>query len=132
VEDARPSSTAPRHASKLIGVHTKNIVLRLLLKLKHPYPSYDEMYAKLPFMLLAEYGEPNHEWCKKIYENITNVILVRSMGENINKRGGFQAMQANFTTLQQFSPTTESNNMRVARYWRCVESVWDGIGEWRE
>lgn len=49
--------------------------------------------------LWAEYGEVNHTCCKTIYENPFDEDLVVKMGKIIHARGGFTALQANFTVI---------------------------------
>ena len=76
---------------------------QILINLIHlnPYPSYKVMQKKLEkqLRLWAEYGEVNHTCCKTIYENPFDEDLVVKMGKIIHDRGGFTALQANFTVI---------------------------------
>ena len=67
---------------------------------EHVYPSYKVMCEAILaqcvkndefFDILSEYGQVNHEWCKKIYEGITNDDTCTLYGKKIADRGGFSA-----------------------------------------
>ena len=101
---------------------------------ENPYPNYKDMCEKIKtnLQLWCEYGKPNHEWCKTIYENATNKAIIKEMGENINKRGGMQAMVMNYYILKDHSPFSKSNHY-VINCWAhsYVEFSWDGIGDFK-
>lgn len=71
---------------------------------EHPYPGYDEIRNKLPIELWAEYGTLNHEWCKMIYENLTNDNIMEEYMGKIMRRGGLTAGQANHRTMTGYTP----------------------------
>ena len=63
------------------------------------YPSYDYVsneLMKCDMKFDAEYGRYNHEYLKTIWEHIDDENIVKTCGENINQRGGFTALQANY------------------------------------
>lgn len=99
----------------------------------HPYPSYEEMVNIIgkDDRTYAEYGEKNHELCKKIYENITDSKIVADCGLAINEMGGFQAMSANYKVLLMYSPFREATNPNVRSAPKQVCSHWDLVGSWR-
>ena len=68
---------------------------------RYEYPDHEEVEEMIENMieLWADYGEENHECMETIWNNIVDRDLIQTMGEKINKRGGFQAMQANYHTL---------------------------------
>ena len=65
------------------------------------YPTYDkvEELIQSDFYLSSENSEMNYESMKNIFNNYDNQETVKLMGEQINERGGFQALQANFYIL---------------------------------
>ena len=110
---------------------------------KNPYPSYEKIMEGLQeafqkkycggasFSWMSEYGHINHEWCKTIYENITNKDKVIEIGRRIGQRGGLRAMQANWYIMYHFSPLIMSKNEYVfPSAMKNVERYWSGIGEW--
>jgi hypothetical protein len=83
----------------------------------------------------CEYGEFNHECCKKMYDSGFDKAVCREMGEIIHQRGGFQAMWANFYILCWFSPcgweARKYENMVLTSAPKMLEYHWDGIGDWQ-
>lgn len=92
----------------------------------------------------AEFGELNHDYCKKIlkllsdkknFDNIQNekIIkkipqnLIKEIGEKIYKRGGFKALQSNYYTMMNFMTTEKNLRDEI----KCVETYWDGVGTWK-
>ena len=65
------------------------------------YPTYDkvEKLIERNFQLSSENSESNYECMKTIFYNYNNKETVKTMGEQINKRGGFQALQSNLYIL---------------------------------
>ena len=100
-----------------------------------------DMYAEIMFSWLPEYGETNHEWCKEMYESGWDREVCKKIGEQIFKRGGMMAMEANYYMMIFFSPCGcvcvglyENDRCRqsVIRYGpKQLSHHWDGIGEWR-
>lgn len=76
-----------------------------LATLKVPYPTWEEMQEKLgwDFVLDAEYGMPNHELCKEIYEHLGDPVVVDAAARKIFNRGGKQALNANWQTLKKYT-----------------------------
>ena len=98
--------------------------------------------------MMAEFGKPNYEWCKEIVEILKewdydaekdtwgerydpnykapelNKARIKELGEAINKRGGKQAMVMNYYTMMHFMDIEKPKI-------RYVESIWDGVGEWK-
>jgi hypothetical protein len=98
------------------------------------YPDYETMCNKLEkhVALWSEYGHHNHEWCKAIYENITNKDIIREKGELINKLGGFTAMQNNYYTLILFTPFANANNNVIRALPKMlISSAWHNVGQWK-
>jgi len=114
----------------------------------HPYPSYKEIEtlreevakekgSEFPYLdWWVEYGEVNHEWCKKMYDSCFDVAVCKEMGEKINERGGRQAMYGNYNMLRWFSPcgwnARKYNNPVIQSLPRCVSCSWHGIGGWED
>ena len=65
------------------------------------YPSYDEIEDLIStcFDLNAEHSVENYLCTQEIFTHYDDETIVRTMGEQINERGGFQALQANFYIL---------------------------------
>ena len=83
----------------------------------------------------AEYGEYNHEYLKIIWENIDDEIIIKTCGENINQRGGFTALQANYYALLHvmrlaviFSANKYGESFIDIKH--TINRNWDGIGPW--
>ena len=104
----------------------------------HPYPTYDQMIKKIQEVpnvltaldMFAEYGEPNHEWCKTIYENPSDESKIIEMGKKIYTRGGEQAMLWNHKVLSCMSPLACSTNPVIGSHAAWVGHCWNGIGGW--
>jgi hypothetical protein len=95
----------------------------------HPWPSYKTMSKRLAkhASLWAEYGEPNHMALKLCYENIHDKEVCRKAGEFIAKRGGFQAMQANFYAFSCFGPFGESPDLVIRCQGNYLQHQWNHI-----
>ena len=65
------------------------------------YPDFKTMQQKLERRpdLWVEYGEVNHDCCKKIYENPNDQEIIVSNGKIIYDRGGMTALQANYYVI---------------------------------
>ena len=117
-----------------------NDVVKILMKNFNEYLERDdEAFATHYQDLLSEYGEPNHEWMKEIYENIMNEKLIKANGEKIYNRGGAIVMQTNYYTfIEILKDMFENKNMkhdeRVEILYPIKEQIsecWNGVGEWR-
>ena len=114
----------------------------------NPYPKYDKVInimkndgiLKNDFMdMFSEYGTPNHEWMKEIYENILDKNIVRKNGEMIYKRGNLFTMQMNYYTFicvvkyfLEKSNLDEDEQMFIHYNFKdLLSNYWDGIGGWR-
>ena len=111
----------------------------------NPFPSYDFIVNDIilknkEYDQFAEYGTPNHEWMKEIYENIFDDDIVKNNGKSIYDRGTFCTMQSNFCTLLDVVNhlLNKHRNMthddRVLIYYNIksiVSKEWSGVGEWR-
>ena len=103
------------------------------------YPSYDYVsneLMKFDMKLDAEYGEYNHEYLKIIWENIDDENIIKTCGENINQRGGFTALQANYYAFLHVMRLAVSGSADKYRESfidtkHTISRNWDGIGEWR-
>lgn len=113
----------------------------------HKYPTYQEMVDKLEKMMgdvssnhpnylfymnvFSEFGSYQYEMSKVIYENLYNPETVRKCGEHINKKNGFQGLQAVFYMMIWFSPFRGARDDDLRYTPKYIEQIWDGIGEWR-
>ena len=103
------------------------------------YPSYDYVsneLIKFDMTLDAEYGEYNHEYLKIIWENIDDENIIKTCGENINQRGGFTALQANYYAFLHVMRLAVRNNTDKYRdsfidTKHTISINWDGIGDWK-
>jgi hypothetical protein len=77
--------------------------------------------------LYAEYGEFNHEMLALCYENILNKDACHRFGMMIAKRGGLQALQANFYAFKCFGAFAESSNSVIRSVGSLLEQHWNGI-----
>ena len=77
----------------------KDVVKMLTKKFNEYRESEDKEFAIHYLNLFSEYGTPNHEWMKEIYENIMNEKIIKTNGEKIYNRGGALVMQSNDYTL---------------------------------
>ena len=109
------------------------------------FPSYDFVVNDVilknkEFDQFAEYGTPNHQWIKEIYENVFNDDVVKDNGKEIYERGSLWTMQCNYSTLLDVVNTllNRHNNMKhddkVLIFYNIKNIVsrgWHGIGEWK-
>ena len=71
----------------------------------NPYPSYsfvaNELILKQKtyFDQFSEYGRPNHDWIKEIYENLFDDKIVKRNGQYIYKEGDTKTLHHNHQTL---------------------------------
>lgn len=94
------------------------------------YPSLNDLETfvfqnPLLFTSWSEYSESNHNLCKEMFNDFTNIELIRKNGEIINQRGGFQAMQGVFYIFQL--ATHLLGDRKIGSY---LELYWDKIGNW--
>jgi hypothetical protein len=104
------------------------------------YPDYDKVEELIQnsFYLLGENSELNYECMKNIFYNWDDKETVKRMGEQIDERGGFQALQANFYILcQVFRYLIHENPEREPELRRQfiiirdkVDLYFDGVGDW--
>lgn len=111
----------------------------------NPYPSYDFIVNDLiqknkEFDQFAEYGTPNHQWIKEIYENILNDEIIKDNGKAIFERGSLYTLQYNYETLMEVlyhlirpnqNMTDELRIMIYTNFKFIVSKRWEGIGGWR-
>lgn len=103
----------------------------------NPYPPYGEMIDRirkdgaLGIQMFCEYGQQNHEWVKRVYENIHDEKVCREFGQKIYDRGGHQAMAMNYYVLTRHSPAADSRNSTIRSLVVVVKHWWNGVGEWR-
>ena len=105
------------------------------------YPEFEDVNKIIgnDITLIAEYGEFNHEVLSSIWNNLGDKDLITLLGKKINKRGGFQALQANFYTLlavlRQKLKCAKLDNECEMVIWYCIKSEvsrsWDGVGDWK-
>ena len=105
------------------------------------YPSFDKVEELIQdnFCLSSEHSEENYECMKNIFNNYDNKETVKIMGEQINKRGGFQTLQSNFYILCQVlkhllheNPEREPVLFKKLITLRDnVKLYWDGVGDWK-
>ena len=92
----------------------------------NPYPKYEEVmellltharetkseYSRREILnMISEYGRPNHEWMKEIYENIMDEQLIKENGKkNINERGDKVAMVCNYDVFCAISYVVKQTN----------------------
>ena len=135
----------------MIGVSEKELerdrgVLRKFVK-NNPYPSYNFVANELilkqekDFDQFSEYGTPNHNWIKEIYENLFDNEIVKRNGKHICERGDTKTLQHNYQTLllvlnhlldKQKRMSYDDKILIFLNFKKIVSSVWDGIGEWRD
>ena len=90
-------------------------------------------------MMMAEYGEFNHEMLNEIWNNFSDKDLIKRLGHKINNRGGFQAMEQNYyallAVLRKMLKESKLDNEYKMVIWGCVKievsSNWNGVGNWR-
>ena len=115
------------------------------------YPSYEYVFDELVkisaenrdycesiiiFNIDAEYGEYNHEYLKIIWENRNDDTIIKTCGENINERGGFTALQANYYAFLHVMRLVIKDDRRKYResfidIKNTICKNWDGVGDWR-
>ena len=105
------------------------------------YPSYPkvEELIQSDFYLSAENSESNYGCMERIFYNYNNKEIVKRMGERINERGGFQALQSNlhilcrvFKELLHDNPEREPElRPQLIMIRDNVKLYWEGVGDWR-
>ena len=123
----------------LAGCHNEQVVVDEFIK-RHKYPTFKQVLNILSkdLHIYAEYGEPNHEWMKKIWSNIHDRDRAIVVGKLIDNRGGFQAMTNNHAALMKVvryflkqDELSEQDTMTIMNViYKNVESAWHGIGQW--
>ena len=117
-----------------------NDIVKMLKKNFNKYRESDDKEFAIHYLnLFSEYGQPNHEWMKEIYENIMNRKLIKTNGEKIYNRGGALVMQSNYYTLieilkDMFEDKGMKHDERVEILYPIKEKIsecWNGVGEWR-
>jgi len=102
---------------------------------ENPYPSYEfiiDILSKKYLDLYVEYGEINHHYCKKIYENCYDDELVINIGKLIHKKGGFTALQANYYVMYFFCPFMKSSNNEIKFYASSFQYIFEKVtDEWK-
>ena len=71
-----------------------------------------ERFAIDFFYFMSEYGEPNHDICKTIYENLFDKDIVNRCGRQIADRGGKESLIACYYIILNCSPLINSENKR--------------------
>ena len=97
-------------------------------------PSYAAMCRRLRGHpeLWAEYGEHNHEQCKRAVENLHRSAIVRRAGEAVGTRGGIVAMQANFYAIvNHIVPAGDPARTGKVSRLREISKHWDGVCGWQ-
>ena len=111
------------------------------MALDFTYSSYPKVEGLIQsdFYLSAENSESNYGCMERIFYNYNNQEIVKRMGERINERGGFQALQANLYILcRVFSELLHDNPEREPELRPqliiikdSVNFNWEGVGDWR-
>ena len=118
----------------------KEIVITMKVLNRYVYPRREDVMRLIQRQpdLWAEYGLENHQCLRMIWNSINDADIIRRMGEEINERGGFQAMQANYYTLLEIFRNLyrdELDDPNVLLAWdmmrTVINTVWNGVGEWR-
>jgi hypothetical protein len=96
-------------------------------------------------MWFSEFGELNYDNCKKIIKILEDeknfekdeegenqlkplkIKAIKDLGEKINKRGGFRALQANYYTMLNFM----ISDSKVMQEVKLLNYYWDGVGKWK-
>ena len=135
----------------MIGVSEKELerdreVLRKFVK-NNPNPSYNIVANELilkqekDFDQFSEYGTPNHNWLKEIYENLFDNEIVKRNDKHISERGDTKTLQHNYQSLllvlnhlldKQKRMSYDDKILIFLNFKKIVSSMWDGIGEWRD
>ena len=91
----------------------------------------------------AELGEINHAHLQRIFDSRMDPTVVKEVGEAINERGGFQAMQANFYIYCHLIGERLKDHVKYLGvpcdifydtfhdHAKEIEFLWHEIGEWR-
>ena len=113
----------------------------------NPYPSYNFVANELilkqekNFDQFSEYGTPNHDWIKEIYENLFDDEIVKKNGQYIYERGDTKTLHHNHQTLllvlnhlldKQKSMSYDDKVLIFLNFKQIVSNRWDGIGRWRD
>ena len=114
-------------------IQVENELLREYV-IANPYPEFNEISSilkeNIDFLdMYAEYGLPNHNWCKIIYENPIDKELIIEMGKKIYERGGIQALTMNHSVIKYISPYWQSTNMVIKGQGRMVEEYFQEVCE---
>ena len=124
--------------NELKEIYNEDLLIERFTK-RNKYPSYKEVLKILSDNIgaHAEYGELNHEWIKKIWDNIHDDKKINIVGNLINTRGGFVSMRMNHTALMKVvrhflkkEDLGEDGNTIQLNIYKIVEHGWHGIGEW--
>ena len=109
------------------------------LLLTHARKTKSEYARREVLNMISEYGRPNHEWVKEIYENIMDEKLIKENGQKINERGDKVAMVYNYEVLCYFLCYTTDLKVKcnavVDIYYPIktqISECWHGIGEWKD
>ena len=117
-----------------------NDIVKMLTKKFNEYRESDDKEFAIHYLnLFSEYGQPNHELMKEIYENIMNKKIIRTNGEKIYNRGGALVMQSNYYTIieilkDMFEDKDMKHDERIEILYPIKEQIsecWHGVGEWR-
>ena len=115
-----------------------NDVVKMLKKKFNEYRESDDKEFAIHYLnLFSDYGTPNHEWMKEIYENIMKEKLTKTNGEKIYKRGGAFVMQSNYYTIieilkDMFENTDMKHDEPIEILYAIKEQIndcWDGVRE---
>ena len=104
----------------------------------HPYPSRDEITAAWSAVHLSSVAGGvaawmalyDHDGCATMWNNLHDSDVMRRSGEAMHRAGGFEAMQANFYMITNFSGVRR-RPMLYSYLRSSISSEWDGIGDWR-
>ena len=108
----------------------------------YTYPSYEEVINLIRgnVAMCVGYGELNHKWMGKLYNDIFDNSKVIVIGKLINKRGGMTAMDENFSTFMKVvrnllkrvqGKTHEELNIIQCNIYNEINTAWENIGSWR-
>ena len=122
-------------------INKENNDIKQFIK-SYTYPSYEEVINLIRgnVAMCAEYGELNHKWMEKMYNDIFDKSKVKVIGKLINKRGGMTAMDENFSTFMKVvrnllkrvqGKTNEELNIIQCNIYNEINTAWDNIGSWR-
>ena len=106
------------------------------------FPTYDELH-KLVLQVNMEWewelGPNNHLLLKRIFDSKLNEDVVREVGNEINERGGYTAMVANFLIychliggrLNDMGLEQEQWHEMHQNHAKHIEVLWGGVGQWQ-